>query len=559
MSKRKPLHWYEPLTPLSFLERTAYIMPDKTAVVDGDRRWTWKEFFDRVNQLSNALRGTGIKKGDNVAFLSRNFLPLLEAHYGIPLTGAAIVAINYRLAAPEVTAIVNHSEAKILFVDSGVAHLVNPKDLPTVKTYVNLYDGKYYGEAPQRQLPGADYEQFIGKASKEYIKLQLKDENDLIAIDYTSGTTGKPKGCMYSHRSAYLHAITKIIEHSLNVYSVYLWSLPMFHCNGWCWTWATAGVGATNISMPAPSALKMWRLIGKHKVTHMAGAPIIFLRLGHYMDEHGIKKFPTKVIINVAAAPPPKAMLLDMEHKGAEIRHGYGLTETYGPFTICEWQPKWDALPLEKQVSIKMRQGVPDITAGQMRVVDKNGNDVNWDGKTMGEVIMRGNDVILGYYKAPEENVKAFKSGWMYTGDAGVIHTDGYLELKDRFKDLIISGGENIIGVEVENCIYQHPDVDEVVCYGKPDEQWGEVVKCLVHPKPGTNPTAEEIINFCRQHMAHFKCPKEIEFGEIPRTSAGKVQKYILRQKERGKECLKIADVLCQDTNHGEESDSHRT
>jgi fatty-acyl-CoA synthase len=527
-------HWYEPLTPLSFLERIAVVMPEKAAVIDEHKIWTWKEFFDRVNQLSNALKSIGVGKGENVAFLSRNFPPLLEAHYGVPLTGGAIVAINYRLSAKEVATIVNLCEAKVMFVDAGVADLVNPGDLPNVKTYINVFDGRdTYGEAPKKELEGEEYEAFIGRASNEYIRLELEDENDIMAIDYTSGTTGKPKGCVYSHRSAYLHAITKIIEHSLDVYSVYLWCLPMFHCNGWCWTWATSGVGATNVCMPAPEVEDMWRLIADHGVTHMAGPPVIFYRLGQYMDEHGIEKFPQKIIINNAAAPPPESMLLEMERKGAEIRHAYGLTETYGPFTICEWQPKWDSLSQEERASLKMRQGVPDITAGRIRIVDSDGKDVPWDGKTMGEIIMRGNDVVQGYYKAPEENAKAFKDGWFYTGDGGVFHPDGYIEVKDRFKDLIISGGENIIGVEVENCIYEHPDVDEVVCYGKPDEKWGEVVKCLVHPKPGTNPTDEEIIAFCRDRLTHFKCPKDVEFGEIPRTSAGKVQKYVLRQKEK--------------------------
>lgn len=534
MGNKQQLHWYEPLSPLSSLERTAYIMPDKLAVICEDRSWTWQEFFSRVNRLSNALKSAGIKKGDKVAFLSRNFPPLLEGHYGIPLAGAAIVAINYRLSASEVTTIVNHSDARILIADAGVANLVNPQELPEVETYVNVSDGKSYQEVPQKQLPGIDYEEFISVASDKYVKPEL-DENNPIAIDYTSGTTGKPKGCMYSHRSAYLHAIANIIKHSVNAYSVYLWSLPMFHCNGWCWTWTTSAVGATNICMPAPKPSEIWRLIDKEGVTHLSGAPTVFHRLGTFMDEKGIGNFPRKVIIDIAAAPPPETMILDMESRGAEIRHGYGLTETYGPFTICEWQPKWDELALKQKVATKMRQGVPDITAGEARVVDTEGNDVPWDGKTLGEVVMRGNVVIQGYYKAPEENAKAFEGGWLRTGDGGVIHPDGYIEVKDRFKDLIISGGENIIGVEVENCIYEHPDVDEVVCYGKPDEKWGEVVKCLVHPKPGTNPTAEMIIEFCRERMAHFKCPKEVEFGEIPRTSAGKVQKYILRRKEREK------------------------
>ncbi len=527
------LAWYEPLTPLSFLRRIVYVMPDKTAVIDGDRHWTWKEFFDRVNRLSNALKSIGVKRGNKVVFLSRNFPPLLEAHYGIPLTGAAIVAINYRLSSSEVTTIVNHSEAKVLFVDAGVADLVKAEELPRVKTYINVLDGQYYGEVPKKRLPGVDYEEFINKASDEYIKLELEDEKDPIAINYTSGTTGLPKGCIYSHRGAYLNALAEIIDHSLNAYSVYLWTLPMFHCNGWCFTWATSGVGATNVCLRAPDPAEMWNLIEKERITHMSGAPIVFHRLGRFMDERGIKKFPRKVIITSGGSPPPESVIMGMESKGGEIRHVYGLTETYGPFTFCEWQPKWDALPFEERVSLKVRQGVPDITAGEIKVVDTKGRDVPWDGKTVGEILVRGNDVIQGYYKAPEENAKAFKGGWLYTGDGGVIHSNGYVELKERFKDIIISGGENIIGLEVENCLYQHPDVDEVVCYGKPDEKWGEVVKCLVHPKPGTNPTAEEMINFCRQRMAHFKCPKEIEFGEIPRTSPGKVQKHLLRQKER--------------------------
>ena len=539
--ENKPLHWYEPLTPLSFLQRIAYVMPNKTAVIDKERQWTWKEFFDRTNQLSNALKDIGVKKGENVAFICRNFEPHLVAHYGVPLTGGALVSINYRLSASEVTSIVNLSEAKVMFVDAGVAHLVKAEELPNVKTYININDGKYYGEIPGKGLPGIDFEDFIGKASKEYIKLELEDENDLIAIDYTSGTTGKPKGCMYSHRSTYLHALAKIIEHSVNAYSVYLWCLAMFHCNGWCWTWVMAGVGATSVLMPTPNAKEMWELLEKHKVTHMAGAPVLFYRLGQHMDKIGAKKFPNKIIINNAAAPPPEAMLIDMESKGAEIRHAYGLTETYGPFTICEWKPEWDKLPLEERISMKMRQGVPDINAGEMRVVTEEGTenapwvDVPWDGKTMGEIIQRGNDVVQGYYKAPEEDAKAFVNGWMKTGDGGVIHPDGYVEVKDRFKDLIISGGENIIGTEVENIIYEHPDVDEVVCFGKPDVKWGEVVKCLVHTKPGANTIEKEIIDFARERLAHFKCPKEIEFGEIPRTSAGKVQKFLLRRKEKEK------------------------
>jgi len=524
--------WYEPLTPLSFLRRIAYVMPDKTAVIHGDKSWTWQEFLSRVTRLSNALKEAGIKKGDRVAFLSRNLPPLLEGHHGIPLAGAAIVAINYRLSAPEVTTIVNHCEAKVFIVDCGVADLVRPEEIPGVATYVNVRDAQSCGETAGKELPGVDYEDFIGRASDEYIEPEL-DENEPIAIDYTSGTTGLPKGCLYSHRSAYLNALAEIIDHSLNAYSVYLWTLPMFHCNGWCFTWATSGVGATNICLRAPDPAEIWKLIEREGITHMAGAPIVFHRLGAFLDEKGIGSFSRKVIITIAGSPPTEYVIEAMESRGGEIRHVYGLTETYGPFTFCEWQPKWDGLTLKERVSIKMRQGVPDITAGEARVIDANGQDVPRDGETIGEVLLRGNNVIQGYYKAPEENAKTFREGWLHTGDAGIVHPDGYIELKDRFKDVIISGGENIVGLEVENCLYQHPEVAEVACYGMPDEKWGEVVKCFVTPKTGASATARELIDFCRERLTHFKCPKEIEFGEIPRTSSGKVKKYLLRQREK--------------------------
>ncbi len=533
---KEPKAWYEPLTPLSFLERIAAAMPERIAVVDGERSRTWGEFFGRVNRLSNALKARGIGRGDNVAFLSRNFPPLLEAHYGIPLTGAAIVAINYRLNAREIATIVNLCGARIVFVDAGLADRIDPRQMPGVELYVGVFDARdTHGETPPARLDGVDYEAFIATASDAYARLALEDENDVIAIDYTSGTTGNPKGCVYSHRSAYLHALAKMVEHSVDARSVYLWTLPMFHCNGWCWTWVTAGMGTTNVCLSSPEPDQIWRAIERHGVTHMAGAPIVFHRLGQYMDERGIRRFPRKVIMNVAAAPPPATVLRSMEEKGGEIRHAYGLTETYGPFTVCEWHPEWDQLEAEERLARKMRQGVPNLTAGYVRVVDAEGNDVPRDGRTVGEIVMRGNDVVRGYYQAPEENAKAFRNGWFHSGDGGVMHPDGYVEVKDRFKDVIISGGENVIGLEVENCIYQHPDVNEVVCFGKPDPTWGEVVKCLVNPKAGAAPTSDEIIGFCRERLAHFKCPKEIEFGVIPRTSAGKVQKFVLRDKEKQK------------------------
>lgn len=526
--------WYEPLTPLSFLERTARAMPDRIALVDGAQRRTWGEFFNRVNRLASALKARGVGKGDNVAFVSRNFPPLLEAHYGIPLSGGAIVAINYRLNAREISNIVNLCGARILFVDMAVADRVHRTLMPRVELYVGVFDARNtHGENLVVTLDCIDYETFIAAAPDANVRLKLEDENDVIAINYTSGTTGNPKGCVYSHRSAYLHAIAKLIEHSVDARSVYLWTLPMFHCNGWCWTWATAGMGTTNVCLPAPDPDRVWQALEEHGVTHMAGAPIVFHRLGQYMDQRGIRRFPRKIIMNVAAAPPPATVLSSMENKGGEIRHAYGLTETYGPFTICEWNPDWDRLDQKERLGLSMRQGIPNITAGHVRVVDADGNDVPRDGETVGEIVMRGNNVVRGYFHAPEENAKAFRNGWFHSGDGGVMHVDGYIEVKDRFKDVIISGGENVIGLEVENTIYQHPDVNEVVCYGKPDEEWGEVVKCLVSPRPGTSPTSEDILSFCRERLAHYKCPREIEFGEIPRTSAGKVQKFLLREREK--------------------------
>ncbi len=530
--ERKSLVWYKPLTPLNFLTRIARFMPEKTAVVCEDRRWTWREFFNRANRLSNALKSVGVGKGDKVAFLSRNFPPLLEGHFGIPLAGAIIVVINYRLSASEISNVVNLSEAKVFFIDEKFTSLVRPDDLKQVETYVRIQDGRYYGETPEPELLGPGYDAFLDGADDDYVAAEL-DEDDLIALDYTSGTTGIPKGCMYSHRGAYLKASTDIISHALNAYSVYLWTVPMFHCNGWGFPWANAGVGATNVCTRAPDASEIWRLIVKEGITHIGGPPIIFQRLGEFMDENNLGEFPQRLRLTMAGAPPPEPVIRSLEAKGADILHGYGLTETYGFFTFSEWQPKFDELSPTDRAVRKTRQGIPHLNAGDLRVIDSKGKDVPWDGQTMGEVIVRGNDVMQGYYQAPEETAKVFKNGWFHTGDAGVVHLDGYLELKDRFKDVIISGGENIVGLEVENCLCQHPNVSEAACYGIPDEKWGEVVKCTVTLKPGTSASAEELIGFCRQHIAHFKCPKQIEFGEIPRTASGKVKKYLLKGKNR--------------------------
>jgi len=520
---------YESLTPLSLLKRAAFVFGDKTAVIYGDRHYTWKDFFSRVNRLSSALKDVGIKKGDKVAFLCRNLPPLLEAHYGVPQAGAVLVALNTRLLTREISYIVNHSESKVIFVDGALASHVEPNEMPGVKTFINILDGENWGETT-KQLPGVEYEDFLKRGKDEYIEYDLQDENDPITLNYTSGTTGVPKGCVYTHRSTYLQSLSRVIELGLNVYSVYLWTLPMFHCNGWCFTWAMACQGSTSVCMPRPDPAEIYRLIEKEGVTHMCGAPIVWTRLAEYMDEKGLK-FPQYVKIeNGGAAPSPK-LIRSIESKGAEIIHSYGLTESLDGFALCEWQPEWDALSVEERARMKMRQGVVTIAAGEIRVVDKNMQDVPFDGATIGEIIMRGNLLMKGYFKQPEETEEAFRGGWFHTGDGAVMHPDGYMEIKDRFKDIIISGGENISSVEVENTICEHPDVLEAACFVIKDEKWGEAVKALVTLKPEVDPTAEDIINFCRQRIAHFKCPKVVEFGEIPRSSTGKILKYKLREQ----------------------------
>ncbi|MDD5082433.1 MAG: AMP-binding protein [Dehalococcoidales bacterium] len=516
---------YQPLTPLSFLKRAAYVFRDKTAVVYGDKRYTWQEFAGRANRLSHALKKAGIKKGDKVAFLCRNLPQLLEAHYAIPQIGAVLVALNVRLSPREIVYIGNHSEAKALFVESTLAELVESDKLPGIKMFINIPEGE-----TSRRLSEVDYEDFLMTGKEDPVKYNLDDENDPIAINYTSGTTGPPKGCVATHRTAYLQALGKTIELGLDVYSVYLWTLPMFHCNGWARAWSVACRGSTSVCMTRPDPPEIYRLVEGEGVTHMDGAPIVWVRLNQYMEENDLW-FSHRVRINNGGSAPSPRMIRSLDSRGAEIIHNYGLTETLDGFTVCEWQPQWDVLSAEERARIKGRQGVVNVTAGEMRVVDAEMRDVPADGITIGEIVLRGNALMKEYFKQPEETATAFRGGWFHTGDGVVVHPDGYVEIKDRFKDIIISGGENISSIEVENVICEHPDVLEAACFGMKDEKWGEAVKAIVTPKPGTNPTAEEIISFCRQRIAHYKSPKVIEFGVIPRGPTGKIQKYILRKQ----------------------------
>jgi fatty-acyl-CoA synthase len=519
---------YTPLTPLSFLARSAYVYPDKPAVIYNDTRYTYYQFRQRVNRLATALQGIGVGHGDRVAFLCPNIPPMLEAHYGVPLAGGVLVAINTRLSSSEIAYILQHSGAKVLCVDSEFAPLIRPVShtLPDLYTIINICDADL-GE----RLDGPDYETFLTQGSDVLLDKPVADENAPISINYTSGTTGNPKGVMYTHRSAYLNALGEVLEVGLHHRATYLWTLPMFHCNGWCFTWGVTAVGGTHVCLRRVDPAEVFRLIEAEQVSHMCGAPTVLIALtSHPHAKTAV--FPRRLHVTTAGAPPSPTVIANMEALGAEISHVYGLTETYGPHSVCAWQEPWDALPAEERARKKARQGVPYIVAEEMRVVDEQMQDVAADASTMGEVIMRGNNVMLGYYNQPEATAEAFRGGWFHSGDLAVMHADGYIELRDRQKDIIISGGENISTIEVENTIYRHPAVQEVAVIAIPDERWGEVPKAFVVPKPGMHPTEADIIAFCRDNMAHFKCPKAIEFGDLPKTSTGKIKKFELRDRE---------------------------
>jgi fatty-acyl-CoA synthase len=503
-----------PLTPLDFLARSALVYPEATAVVDGDRRFTYTEFQERVDRLTAALQNLGVGPGDRVAVLALNGAMALEAHFGPVRIGAILVMLNTRLQSRELDWILRHCGAKVLLVEPALRAVVESAPVERIiDDYEGLLGGAAGGAARPRTTP--------------------LDENACISINYTSGTTGFPKGVMYTHRGAWVNAIGEITEHGLNHRSVYLWTLPMFHCNGWCFPWAVTAAGARHVCLPRPEPAEIVRLIEAEGVTHLCGAPVVVASLAQYCAAAGIR-FSHPVRIVTAGAPPPPAVIRAAEETGAEITHVYGLTETYGPHTICAWKPAWDERPPGERAQIKARQGVAYLVAGtDLRVVDHYMNDVPADGQTMGEVLMRGNNVMLGYYDNPKATEEAFAGGWFHSGDLAVMHTDGYIELRDRMKDIVISGGENISSIEVEKVLADHPAVAEVAIVAAPDPKWGEVPKAYVGLKPGTSATAEELIAWCRERLAHFKCPRHVEFGALPRTATGKIRKNELRARMR--------------------------
>jgi fatty-acyl-CoA synthase len=506
------------LNPVDFLRRAAYVYPEKLAVVDGERRHSYGELAQRSWRLANALRAAGLRKGDRVATLLLNSGPMLEAHFGVPAAGGILVAINNRLASPEVGYILEHSGARYLLVDAKLEPLLAPLALSDV-TVIRCDRGD--GESP--------YERLLAGASDEMPDSWLEDEEETISVNYTSGTTGQPKGVQYTYRGAYLNALSEVIVAGMSPESVYLWTLPMFHCNGWCFPWAVTAVAAMHVALSAVDPGLVWQLIDEEGVTHYNGAPTVHLMIVNHPKAHRLER---QVTAMVAAAPPSPALLARMAELNFRIVHVYGLTETYGPITVCPAQEGWQELPVSQRARLLARQGQAYPSADLVRVVDADMNDISKDAETMGEVIMRGNNVMSGYFADQAATEKAFRGGWFHSGDLAVWHPDGNIELRDRSKDIIISGGENISSIEVEQAVCAHPAVLECAVIGIPHERWGERPKAFVTLNGGASASADEIIAFCRQRLAHYKCPDAIEFGTLPKTSTGKVQKFALRERE---------------------------
>jgi fatty-acyl-CoA synthase len=523
---------YMPLTPLSFLARTATIYPRRTSVIHGTERFTWAESHERCRRLASALNRRGIGRGDTVAIMAPNVPALFEAHFGVPMTGAVLNALNYRLDSETIAFILQHGEAKLLITDSEFAPVIEKALALMEKRPIVIDIADAQGPGGKR-LGETDYESFIAAGDAGFAWQPPSDEWQAIALNYTSGTTGNPKGVVYHHRGAYLNALGNILVWNMPRHSVYLWTLPMFHCNGWCFPWTVTVQAGTHVCLRRVDAAHIFAAIADHGVTHLCGAPIIMNMLIN-ADAKTKREFGRTIELMTAAAPPPAAVIEKMEAMGFHITHVYGLTEVYGPAVVCEWHDQWNDRPTAEQARLKSRQGVCYPVLESLMVADANTmRAVPADGTTMGEVFFRGNIVMKGYLKNAKATSEAFKDGWFHSGDLGVLHRDGYIELKDRSKDIIISGGENISTIEVEGVLYRHPSVLEAAVVARPDEHWGETPCAFVTLKDGAAATADEIIAFCRDNMARFKVPKTVVFGPLPKTSTGKVQKYLLRDRAR--------------------------
>ncbi|WP_326836582.1 AMP-binding protein [Amycolatopsis rhabdoformis] len=503
---------YEPLTPTAYLDRAAAAHGERVAVVDGEQRWTYAELHERCRRLAGVL--APLAGGRPVAVLAPNTHVLLEANFGVPWAGVPLVAVNTRLAAREVAYILEHSRASVLVHDPVFDELVEDA--------IALLPGN----PPRRIRAGEEYERLLAEA--EPTRITPEDERSVLSINYTSGTTGRPKGVLYSHRGAYLQALAMVGHTGLSPSAVHLWTLPMFHCNGWCFPWAVTAAAATHVCLPKVEPARVWQLIREQGVTHLNGAPTVLSMLAYAPEAAPVE---TTVRVATGGAPPSPAILRRMSELGFDVTHLYGLTETYGPAMICDWRPEWNALDEQEQARLKARQGVGNMISCTARVIADDGTDVPADGATVGQIALRGNNVMLGYLDDPEATRAAVPDGWFRTGDLGVVHPDGYVELRDRSKDVIISGGENIASVEVEQAIAEHPAVLEVAVVAVPDERWGEVPAAYVTLRDGETATEPEIVEFVRERLARFKAPKSVTFGDLPKTSTGKIQKYVLREK----------------------------
>lgn len=520
---------YEALSPLSFLKRAAFVHPHKTAIVHGSVKRSWQATYQRCCQLANALQQQGIVKGDTVSIISPNIPEHFEAHFGIPMTGAVLNSINTRLDAESVAFILSHAESKVLITDREMSPVVK-------EALTHLKQPIFVIDIDDKQFEGGEllgditYDDFIAKGEITFDEMSVDNEWDAISLNYTSGTTGNPKGVVYHHRGAYLNAISNALTWGMPNQATYLWTLPMFHCNGWCFPWTIAAIAGVNVCLRHVRPEKIVHLIKTEKVDHFCGAPIVLSMINALpaTEKQGVKH---TVKVMTAGAPPPAAVIQAMEEIGFVVTHVYGLTETYGPCVICEWKTDWNDLSIEDKASLKARQGVRvPLQEGLMIVNPVTLEPLPKDGVSMGEILIRGNIIMKGYLKNPVTTKESFEGGWFHSGDLAVWHKDGYIEIKDRSKDIIISGGENISSIEIEDALFRHPQIEDVAVVAKNDEKWGEVPCAFIKLAIGAELTETEVVEYCRSHMAHFKVPKKIVFVELPRTSTGKVKKFVLRQ-----------------------------
>jgi len=524
---------HAPLTPISFLERAADVYPGRTAVIHGSWRADYAELRRRCRKLASALAARGVRPGDTVAVMLPNVPAMLDAHYGIPMAGAVINALNVRLEAETIAYILDHGEAKVLLTDIEYAPVIKAALAQAERRplVVDVLDTEF--EVAGERLGEVAYEELLAEGDPAFEPLYPADEWQAIALGYTSGTTGRPKGVVTHHRGAYLNAIGDVLVWDMGLNPVYLWTLPMFHCNGWCFPWAVALQGGTQVCLRRVEPAAIYAAIAEHKVTHLCGAPVVMGMIINATPEQR-RPFAQRVHMMTAASAPPAAVMQAMAGLNIKVTHAYGLTEVYGPATVCAWQEAWDRLPEPEQARLQARQGVRYPVLEGLEVMDPESmRPVEREGRTIGEVMMRGHDVMKGYLKNARATDDAFRGGWFHTGDLGVMHQDGYIEIKDRSKDIIISGGENISSIEIESALYRHPAVLEAAVVARPDSKWGETPCAFVTLKTGVQASEQELIEHCRSVLAHFKCPKTVIFSELPKTSTGKVQKNLLRDQAR--------------------------